>query len=174
MSAPLFPVSNLVLWTIAPVVSVLLWLVFAMGTSSEGALVRFVNAMLTSFTLVSFLLLMTLIVYGDARKRPISPLLGMGLCVSAGVACTVFFLSQGDLLMEDNGSVRAQCLVQHHSVWYHSGRNGGGRDHRWWHPARLPYSIHHPEHFLRRRVKISNRNLAVDFIKGRSVDGLFR
>ena len=108
--SPLSGFLNLVLWTIAPVVSVLLWLVFAMGTSSEGALVRFVNAMLTSFTLVSFLLLMTLIVYGDARKRPISPLLGMGLCVSAGVACTVFFLSQGDLLMEDNGSVRAQAL----------------------------------------------------------------
>lgn len=108
--SPLSGLLNLVLWTIAPVVSVLLWLVFAMGTSSEGALVRFVNAMLTSFTLVSFLLLMTLIVYGDARKRPISPLFGMGLCVSAGVACTVFFLSQGDLLMEDNGSVRAQAL----------------------------------------------------------------
>lgn len=108
--SPLSGFLNLVLWTIAPVVSVLLWLVFAMGTSSEGALVRFVNAMLTSFTLVSFLLLMTLIVYGDARKRPISPLFGMGLCVSAGVACTVFFLSQGDLLMEDNGSVRAQAL----------------------------------------------------------------
>ena len=66
--------------------------------------------MLTSFTLVSFMLLLTLVVYGDARKRPVSPLFGMLLCVSVGAALIVFFLSQGDLLMEANGSVRAQAL----------------------------------------------------------------
>ena len=66
--------------------------------------------MLTSFTLFSFMLLLTLFVYGDARKRPFAPLLGMGLSVGLGFALTVFFLSQGELLMEDNGSVRAQAL----------------------------------------------------------------
>ncbi|MEC9194755.1 MAG: hypothetical protein VYE72_05230, partial [Candidatus Thermoplasmatota archaeon] len=49
------------------------------GVQPEGTLVRFSNAMLTSFTLFSFMLLLTLFVYGDARKRPFAPLLGMGL-----------------------------------------------------------------------------------------------
>ena len=78
--------------------------------STEGTLVRFSNALLTSFTFVSFILLMTLFVYGDARKRPVAPLLGMVLSVLIGAGMTVYFLSQGELLMEDNGSVRAQAL----------------------------------------------------------------
>lgn len=80
------------------------------GGFTDGALVRFTNAMLTAFTLVSFVLLLTLVVYGDARKRPIAPLFGMCLSVLFGAGLTVFFLSQGELLMEDNGSVRAQAL----------------------------------------------------------------
>ncbi|MGB0611500.1 MAG: hypothetical protein ACPGMW_02640, partial [Poseidonia sp.] len=76
----------------------------------EGTLIRFANSMLTSFTMISFLLLLTLFVYGDARKRPMAPFLGMLLCGLFGTALTLFFLSQGDLLMEDNGSVRAQAL----------------------------------------------------------------
>ena len=80
------------------------------GGLTDGALVRFANAMLTAFTLVSFVLLLTLVVYGDARKRPVAPLLGMCLSVAFGAGLTVFFLSQGELLMEDNGSVRAQAL----------------------------------------------------------------
>ena len=80
------------------------------GGFADGALVRFANALLTAFTLVSFVLLLTLVVYGDARKRPIAPLLGMCLSVALRVGLTVFFLSQGELLMEDNGSVRAQAL----------------------------------------------------------------
>ena len=78
--------------------------------STDGTLIRFANALLTSFTFVSFILLLTLFVYGDARKRPIAPLLGMFMSVLLGVGMTVFFLSQGELLMEDNGSVRAQAL----------------------------------------------------------------
>ena len=80
------------------------------GGFTDGALVRFANALLTAFTLVSFVLLLTLVVYGDARKRPVAPLLGMCLSVALGAGLTVFFLSQGELLMEDNGSVRAQAL----------------------------------------------------------------
>ena len=95
---------------ILPFVAVLLGVVYLSGSTPEGALVRFANALLTSFTLFSFLLLLTLFVYGDARKRPIAPLFGMALGVGLGAALTVFFLSQGELLMEDNGSVRAQAL----------------------------------------------------------------
>ena len=75
-----------------------------------GMLVRFVNAALTSFTLASFMLMVLLLVYGDRRKRPVAPLLGMLGAGVLGAAVTAFFLSQGDLLMEANGSVRAQML----------------------------------------------------------------
>ena len=40
----------------------------------------------------------------------LAPLVGMFLSVLLGAGLTVFFLSQGELLMEDNGSVRAQAL----------------------------------------------------------------
>ena len=45
---------------------------------------------------------MTLFVYGDARKRPVAPLLGMVLSVLIGADDRLFPL-QGELLMEDNG-----------------------------------------------------------------------
>ena len=95
---------------VLPFVAVVLGVMYLSGTVTDGALVRFANALLTSFTLFSFVLLLTLFVYGDARKRPIAPLFGMAVSVGLGTALTVFFLSQGELLMEDNGSVRAQAL----------------------------------------------------------------
>lgn len=108
--SPAQSLVRLLLWLISPVLAVMLWLVWVMETPTDGSFIRFVNAMLASFTLVSFMLLLTLVVYGDARKRPVSPLLGMLLSVSVGAGLTLFFLSQGDLLMEANGSVRAQAL----------------------------------------------------------------
>ena len=95
---------------ILPFVAVLLGVMSLSGSSPDGALVRFSNALLTSFTLFSFILLLTLFVYGDARKRPVAPLFGMAVSVGLGAVLIVFFLSQGELLMEDNGSVRAQAL----------------------------------------------------------------
>lgn len=97
-------------WFTVPATLLILTLLFVREASLEGALVRFVNAMLTSFTLVSFVLLTTLFAYGDARKRPLAPLFGMVLMVGAGGLITYFFLAQGDLLMENNGSIRAQAL----------------------------------------------------------------
>ena len=95
---------------VLPFVAVVLSVIYLSGGSTDGALVRFANALLTSFTLFSFILLLTLFVYGDARKRPLAPLFGMALSVGLGSLLTVYFLSQGELLMEDNGSVRAQAL----------------------------------------------------------------
>lgn len=97
-------------FAIVPTATVLLVVWWASVDSTEGTLVRFSNALLTSFTFASFILLMTLFVYGDARKRPVAPLLGMVMSVLIGAGITVYFLSQGELLMEDNGSVRAQAL----------------------------------------------------------------
>jgi formate/nitrite transporter FocA (FNT family) len=89
------------------ILAIILWL---SDGSTEGTFIRFTNSLLTSFTLFSFMLLLTLFVYGDARKRPIAPLIGMLMSVLLGLGLTLFFLAQGELLMENNGSVRAQAL----------------------------------------------------------------
>ena len=109
-SSPLRSSARLGSFALLPALVVLLLVWWLSDGASEGALIRFANALLTSFTFVSFLLLLTLFVYGDARKRPLAPLVGMFLSVLLGAGLTVFFLSQGELLMEDNGSVRAQAL----------------------------------------------------------------
>ena len=109
-SSPLRSFARLGGFALLPALVVLLLVWWLSDGASEGALIRFANALLTSFTFVSFLLLLTLFVYGDARKRPLAPLVGMFLSVLLGAGLTVFFLSQGELLMEDNGSVRAQAL----------------------------------------------------------------
>ncbi len=98
----------MVLFPLLSILAIILWL---SGGSTEGTFIRFTNALLTSFTLFSFMLLLTLFVYGDARKRPIAPLVGMLMSVLLGLGLTLFFLAQGELLMEDNGSVRAQALA---------------------------------------------------------------
>ncbi len=108
--SPMRSLVRLGAFAVLPSMAVLLLVWWVSVDSTEGTLVRFSNALLTSFTFVSFILLMTLFVYGDARKRPIAPLLGMVLSVLIGAGITVYFLSQGELLMEDNGSVRAQGL----------------------------------------------------------------
>jgi len=97
----------MVLFPLLSILAIVLWL---SEGSTEGTFIRFTNALLTSFTLFSFTLLLTLFVYGDARKRPIAPLVGMLMSVLLGLGLTLFFLAQGELLMEDNGSVRALAL----------------------------------------------------------------
>jgi len=98
------------LWFTVPTLILVLSVWWSTSASVETGVVRFVNAMLTSFTLVSFMLLVTLFAYGDARRRPTAPLAGMVFLVMAGVGLMMFFLSQGDLLMEENASIRAQFL----------------------------------------------------------------
>lgn len=109
-SSPLNSLVRLGGFALMPALVVVLLVWWLSDGASEGALVRFANAFLTSFTFISFILLLTLFVYGDARKRPLAPLVGMFMSVLLGAGLTVFFLSQGELLMEDNGSVRAQAL----------------------------------------------------------------
>ena len=108
--SPLSSLARLGAFAVLPAGAVLILVGLVSIESTDGTLIRFANALLTSFTFVSFILLLTLFVYGDARKRPIAPLLGMFMSVLLGVGMTVFFLSEGELLMEDNGSVRAQAL----------------------------------------------------------------
>ena len=82
------------------------------GSIGAGAdsLPRFANALLTSYTLGSLILLGNLFFYADSRQRPLAPLFGMLAAASIGLLTTVALLNQGELLMENNGSVRAQIL----------------------------------------------------------------
>ena len=102
--------GRLGLLVVLPLLVILGLIMWLSNSSLEGTLIRFTNALLTSFTLFSLMLLLTLFVYGDARKRPYAPLIGMLMSVLLGLGLTLFFLAQGELLMEDNGSVRAQAL----------------------------------------------------------------
>lgn len=82
------------------------------GSINAGvdSLPRFGNAILTSYILGSLILLGNLFFYADSRQRPLAPLFGMFAAAAIGILVTVLLLSQGDLLMENNGSIRAQIL----------------------------------------------------------------
>lgn len=109
-SSPNRSLARLCLLVLFPLMTILTIILWVSNGSTEGTFIRFTNSLLTSFTLFSFMLLLTLFVYGDARKRPIAPLIGMLMSVLLGLGLTLFFLAQGELLMENNGSVRAQAL----------------------------------------------------------------
>jgi hypothetical protein len=93
---------------------VLVWAIdITLGASigaGEDSLPRFGNAILTSYTLGSLVLLGNLFFYADSRQRPLAPLFGMLAAVVMGVAVSVLLLNQGDLLMENNGSAQAQVF----------------------------------------------------------------
>jgi len=82
------------------------------GTGSdEGAFIRFANATLTAYTLVSFCLLGALFFYADSRHRPLSPLVGMVIATLVGAGLGWLMLSQGDILMENTSSPQAQAFT---------------------------------------------------------------
>jgi len=82
------------------------------GSINAGAdsLPRFANALLTAYTLGSLILFGNLFFYADSRQRPLAPLFGMLAAASIGLLTSFMLLDQTDLLMEDNGSIRAQML----------------------------------------------------------------
>ncbi len=77
---------------------------------TSDSFTRFANAILTSYTLGSIILLGNLFFYADSRKRPLAPLIGMVLAVSIGVAATLALIGMGPMLLEANGSVMAQTV----------------------------------------------------------------
>jgi lipoprotein signal peptidase len=82
---------------------------------------RFTNATLTAYTLCSLFLLGNLFFYGESRNRPWAPLVGMVMATALGVLATVFFIGQGSMLLEDNGSVRAQAIYNIVHMFVSSG-----------------------------------------------------
>ena len=82
---------------------------------------RFANATLTAYTLCSLFLLGNLYFYGESRNRPWAPLVGMVMATALGVLATVFFIGQGPMLLEDNGSVRAQAIYNVVHMFVSSG-----------------------------------------------------
>ncbi|MDG1550006.1 MAG: hypothetical protein P8Q94_08155 [Candidatus Poseidoniaceae archaeon] len=71
---------------------------------------RIANSTLTAFILCSTFLLGNMYFYGESRDRPLAPLFAMVMAISVGFGTTIFFIEQGDILLEDNGSVIAQLV----------------------------------------------------------------
>ncbi len=71
---------------------------------------RVANSALTAFILASTVLLGNMFFYGESRNRPLAPIFAMVIAVSVGVLTTIFFINQGPMLLEGNGSVRAQLV----------------------------------------------------------------
>ena len=80
------------------------------GFDTSDSFTRFANAILTSYTLGSIILLGNLFFYADSRKRPLAPLFGMLMAVLLGLMATIILIGMGPMLLEANGSVRAQTV----------------------------------------------------------------
>ena len=77
---------------------------------TERGLTRFLNAFLTSYTIASVFFIVNMFQYSKSRKEPTAPWLSMAYAVIISVLVTLTLTSQGGLLMEENGSQRAQIL----------------------------------------------------------------
>ena len=71
---------------------------------------RFGNALITGYTFCAGILSINMFFYADSRKRPLAPLFGMLFATLFGAMVTLWLLSQGDLLLEENGSAMAQAF----------------------------------------------------------------
>ena len=71
---------------------------------------RIANSTLTAFILASTFLLGNMYFYGESRDRPLAPLFAMVIAILVGFGTTIFFIEQGDILLEDNGSIIAQLV----------------------------------------------------------------
>ena len=91
------------------------------GIDTGVSFTRFANATLTAYTLCSLFLLGNLFFYGESRNRPWAPLFGMIMATAFGILATVFFLGQGSMLLENNGSVRAQAIYNIVHMFVSSG-----------------------------------------------------
>ena len=71
---------------------------------------RIANSTLTAFILCSTFLLGNMYFYGESRDRPLAPLFSMVIAILVGFGITIFFIKQGEMLLENNGSVIAQLV----------------------------------------------------------------
>ena len=102
---------KLIIYAIFTPILIFMGIDFALGADvGSDAFKRFGNAVLTAYTLASGLLLVNIFFYADSRHRPLAPAVSMVFVTLAGAGLTMFLLSNGDLLMEENGSARAQAL----------------------------------------------------------------
>lgn len=93
-----------------PPLLLMLIAVFLGDDITNQAFKRFANAVITGYTFSAGLLLVNMFFYADSRQRPLAPLFGMLFATLCGALITLWLLSQGDLLLEENGSARAQAL----------------------------------------------------------------
>ena len=77
---------------------------------TERGLTRFFNAFLTSYTIFSVFFVVNMFQYSKSREEPTAPWISMVYASVLGIFVILLLTSQGGLLMEENGSQRAQIL----------------------------------------------------------------
>lgn len=97
-------------------ISVYIALTFSLSNSigdvsNDSLLLRFWNAILTSYMIGSFILLLTLLMYAESRNVPYAPSIGMLASSGIGALLMLWLLPTLDItLLEGNGTPFAQLL----------------------------------------------------------------
>ena len=76
----------------------------------DASFKRFANSLLTSYSVVTLFLIANMVFYADSRHKPMSPIVGMILSLIAGFAVAYLIFSSGEIMYEQNSTIRAQIF----------------------------------------------------------------
>ena len=83
---------------------------FSLPEQGDAPFKRFANSLLTSYSVVTLFLIANMVFYADSRHKPLSPIVGMLLSLSAGFIVAYLIFSSGEIMYEQNSSIRAQIF----------------------------------------------------------------
>lgn len=83
---------------------------FSLPEQGDAPFKRFANSFLTSYSVVTLFLIANMVFYADSRHKPMSPVVGMLLSLIAGSFVAYLLFSTGEVMFEQNASIRAQVF----------------------------------------------------------------
>ncbi len=83
---------------------------FSLPEQGDAPFKRFANSILTSYSVVTLFLIANMVFYADSRHKPMSPVVGMLLSLIAGSFVAYLLFSTGEVMFEQNASIRAQVF----------------------------------------------------------------
>lgn len=83
---------------------------FSLPEQGDAPFKRFANSILTSYSVVTLFLIANMVFYADSRHKPMSPVVGMVLSLIAGSFVAYLLFSTGEVMFEQNASIRAQVF----------------------------------------------------------------
>ena len=83
---------------------------FSLPEQGDAPFKRFANSILTSYSVVTLFLIANMVFYADSRHKPMSPVVGMVLSLIAGSFVAYLLFSTGEVMFEQNTSIRAQVF----------------------------------------------------------------